>query len=238
MSEVTSGSFATADELSSLVSEFAQATTVAQAADLLVKYALHQTGARWAEVVEPRGPRTAAILASTDIELSRLLLGSQQLASGVMPLPEQHPISETLVLDDLRTDPRWPTFAAYATELLPVRSAVLQYIAVEGRYAAGLAVYDDQPGFFTAEHVRATRLLATIAGLALAGLSDARRAGQLDSALVSNRTIGTAVGILMSTDSVSRIAAFERLVTASQHTNRKLRDVAGEVVASGRLPAA
>ena len=57
----------------------------------------------------------------------------------------------------------------------------------------------------------------------------------LEEALGSNREIGTAIGILMNQRRVDSQAAFDLLRTASQHTHRKLRDIAAEVVYTGAL---
>lgn len=46
-----------------------------------------------------------------------------------------------------------------------------------------------------------------------------------------------AVGILMARQQLTSEQAFGRLVTASQHLNRKLRDIAAEVTETGALPA-
>ncbi|WP_205260013.1 ANTAR domain-containing protein [Nakamurella leprariae] len=58
----------------------------------------------------------------------------------------------------------------------------------------------------------------------------------LGLALQSNRRIGAAIGILMARRDLTSDQAFGLLRTASQHGNRKLRDVADQVVATGRLP--
>jgi hypothetical protein len=58
----------------------------------------------------------------------------------------------------------------------------------------------------------------------------------LRTALATNRTIGAAVGIIMTRHRLTYADAFDRLVTASQRANRKLRDIAGVVVETGALP--
>lgn len=60
-------------------------------------------------------------------------------------------------------------------------------------------------------------------------------AAMLRVALQNSRDIGTALGILMSQHKIGRDAAFELLRTASQHSNRKVRDLALEVVETGTL---
>jgi len=62
------------------------------------------------------------------------------------------------------------------------------------------------------------------------------RAANLEKALSSNRVIGTALGIIMSRENVTAENAFARLREHSQRTNRKLRDVADDVVLTGELP--
>ncbi|HEY4992253.1 MAG TPA: ANTAR domain-containing protein [Nakamurella sp.] len=62
------------------------------------------------------------------------------------------------------------------------------------------------------------------------------RATHLDAALVTNRRIGTAVGILMAQRKIPSDQAFELLSTASQQAQRKLRDLADEVTRTGTLP--
>lgn len=63
------------------------------------------------------------------------------------------------------------------------------------------------------------------------------KAANLQIALASNRDIGVAIGIVMSRHLISREAAFELLRAASQHSHRKLRDIAGQVADTGELPA-
>jgi AmiR/NasT family two-component response regulator len=59
---------------------------------------------------------------------------------------------------------------------------------------------------------------------------------QLREALASSRQIGVAIGVVMCQEGLDRDDAFSLLVRASRNSNRKLRDVAASVEASGRLP--
>ena len=60
--------------------------------------------------------------------------------------------------------------------------------------------------------------------------------GQLRQALQSNRTTGTAVGIVMTRYDLDQERAFQVLVRTSQQCNRKLHDIAEELVRTGVLP--
>ena len=53
----------------------------------------------------------------------------------------------------------------------------------------------------------------------------------------SNRRIGTAMGILMASHGITYDAAFTRLRIASQDHNRRLREIADEVVFTGEIPS-
>ncbi|MBT9255080.1 ANTAR domain-containing protein [Phycicoccus sp. MAQZ13P-2] len=64
------------------------------------------------------------------------------------------------------------------------------------------------------------------------------RADHLAVALRSNRTIGMAIGVLMARRRLPAEGAFELLRRLSTTRNRKLRDLAEEVVHTGDLPAA
>jgi ANTAR domain len=67
-------------------------------------------------------------------------------------------------------------------------------------------------------------------------LATARRSiDDLTTALESNRDIGAAIGIVMATRGVPSPAAFDLLRQASQARHTKLRDIAREVLETGRL---
>jgi AmiR/NasT family two-component response regulator len=57
----------------------------------------------------------------------------------------------------------------------------------------------------------------------------------LEIALKSSRRIGMALGILMAERKIREEQAFDLLRDASQHENRKLRDIAEDVIVSGTV---
>jgi AmiR/NasT family two-component response regulator len=66
-------------------------------------------------------------------------------------------------------------------------------------------------------------------------LSDRERAltalvAQLEEALASREVIGLAMGIIIARTGHDRDHAFRLLIEQSQHENRKLRDVAADIV--------
>jgi AmiR/NasT family two-component response regulator len=54
----------------------------------------------------------------------------------------------------------------------------------------------------------------------------------MEEALKSSRTVGAAIGILMASRGLSESEAFAILRKASQDSNRKIRELAAELVAS------
>ena len=74
---------------------------------------------------------------------------------------------------------------------------------------------------------------AAVVGAELARARDTIE--HLEVALRTSRRIGMAMGILMATDKLREDEAFERLSSASQRANRKLREIADDVIMTGAL---
>ena len=74
-----------------------------------------------------------------------------------------------------------------------------------------------------------------IAHLEAEGVLDRTKIANMEIALITCRRIGAAIGVLMATRLVSDVDAFEMLRKASQHSHRKLRDVAEDVLFTGAL---
>lgn len=84
---------------------------------------------------------------------------------------------------------------------------------------------------------RETVVLATaFAAHAAATVGLARKAEQLELAMVSRQEIGQAVGIPMERYGLTGDAAFAYLRRLSQNTNVKRRDIADQFRLTGRLP--
>ena len=67
-------------------------------------------------------------------------------------------------------------------------------------------------------------------------LTSGREIDQLATALHSRTVIGQATGLVMGRFDVDASQAFDYLRRASSHSNRKLVDIASEMVRTGRLP--
>ena len=74
-----------------------------------------------------------------------------------------------------------------------------------------------------------------IAALQAEGVLNQEHVAELQAALVSSRTIGAAIGILMASRRVGQEDALTILKETSQRTNTKLRDLAEALVADAEV---
>lgn len=146
--------------------------------------------------------------------------------------------------DDLRTEPRWPRFAAAASGhgYRAILSTELFPAAGPGPLSGALNIYSRSPAGLDRADRHAALLLATHGSLALAHaraaeLADLRQA-QLRRAADSRDVIGQAKGILMNRQGISAEEAFDLLRRTSQQLNVKLVDLASTLAErhGGRTP--
>jgi hypothetical protein len=142
-----------------------------------------------------------------------------------------------LLADDLRGEERWPRFtaAAMAQGIHAVMSFRLHLLPGDGRVAS-LNIYAGKPFAFADEGIAVGSLMVAHLDLAFAALRGQERIRNLERALESNREIGVAIGILMARKNVQEDQAFVLLRQASQQRNRKVRELAADVVQTGELP--
>ncbi|MEO9139525.1 MAG: ANTAR domain-containing protein [Jatrophihabitans sp.] len=139
---------------------------------------------------------------------------------------------------DLRSDPRWPIFGRRAHEATGVTSMLSYRLFVEEdrNLVAALNMYSTSADAFDAQSEITALVLSAVGSFAVSAATQAERARHLEMALNSNREIGIAVGVLMSLHKVTRDQSFDLLRLASQATQRKLADLAVEVIETGALP--
>jgi GAF domain-containing protein len=142
----------------------------------------------------------------------------------------------TVLMDDIRQETRWPDYCAQLAESTPIRSALGFYLELDGAPLGVLMFYEDEPNWFTDDRIDLGSVYADHATVALAKAAEHDQSTHLKIALQTNRIIAEAIGILMSTYKINDQQAFDLLRLASQHSNRKVRDVAADVAHTGALP--
>ena len=166
-----------------------------------------------------------------------------QYAQGDGPCLEAMRTRQVVTVSDLAAENRWGAFPRLAMRY-GVRSSLSLPLSVDGDDHGALNIYATVPDAFGNATRRAGELFAAQATAALmivrrmarqAALTD-----QLRDALASRSVIDQALGILMEQQRCDADQAFDLLRSASQHRNRKLRDVATDIVrdVGGREPHA
>lgn len=128
----------------------------------------------------------------------------------------------------------WPEFVATA-QTAGLRSALSTPMQSRGRTLGALNLYSERTAHFDDTEVEAARVFADHAAVVLANAVSYATAEassrHLQTALETARVIGRAQGVIMAREKCSSDAAFDVLRRASQRTNRKLREIAEEIVA-------
>ncbi|OBB94236.1 hypothetical protein A5782_09610 [Mycobacterium sp. 852002-40037_SCH5390672] len=165
-------------------------------------------------------------LAPTDPIAKELDDAQQRLQQG--PCLQAALADPMIRCTDLRTEPRWPQFAAEATQLGIYSMLSFQLYTHRGG-AGALNLLGRTPHAFTQEAEALGAMLATHAAIALAATNTLH---QFESALASRDHIGQAKGILMERFDIDAVSAFEMLKKLSQQTNTPIRDLAERVIQS------
>jgi GAF domain-containing protein len=138
---------------------------------------------------------------------------------------------QTVRVPDMATEQRWPDFTRRAAEL-GAASMLSFRLFVQADDLGALNLYSRHPRAFDEESERVGLLFAGHAAVAFA---QAQKLDQLAVSVDTRDLIGQAKGILMERYDIDAVAAFATLVRASQHQNRKLRDLAEELARTGRV---
>jgi GAF domain-containing protein len=149
---------------------------------------------------------------------------------------------KTVEVTNLAADPRWPRYRPHAIAH-GIASSLSLPLSVNGDVVAALNLYGGRRDAFTDGERHHAETFAAQAAAALALLLRQARQSelhqQLQQAMASRSTIDQAIGILMAQQRCDAATAFDLLRRASQNRNRKLRDVAAEIITavSGGPPA-
>jgi GAF domain-containing protein len=165
-------------------------------------------------------------------------LDESQYGRGYGPCLHAASTGESVEVTDTRTDPRWQDYMQRAAELGGLSSLSIP-LGAPATMGAALNIYAREPAAFTEDTRQAAHRFARFAGVAVGNMyayQNARElADNLQAAMESRARIDQAKGILIERYKLTADEAFKLLAHASMASNRKLRDIADHLVATGEL---
>lgn len=192
-----------------------------------------QTVPRTADVsvtlVGSDGPFTAAFTGEDALHLDE-----SQYEPGHGPCLDVAQSSGVVRIDDMSTETRWPSFTRRALTV-GVHSSLSVALPVQQSVVGALNLYGHSPGCFDADAVELAQTFAGYAAVAIANAhlseTNAALADNMRKAMETRSVIEQAKGVLMGQHRCTAAQAFELLTRQSQATNRKLHEIAAEIVA-------
>jgi GAF domain-containing protein len=157
-----------------------------------------------------------------------------QYAYGYGPCMDAGRTGVTLLVHDMRTEDRWPDYA-HDVARRGVLSSLSVPLPYQGSSIGALNLYATKPNAFDSDVEIGEEVAAYIA-VAIANADAYAEASTLarnmQEAMHSRAEIEMAKGILMAQQHCTPAEAFSLLSKASQRSNRKLRDLARDIVAN------
>jgi hypothetical protein len=212
---------------------------VEEVAERIAELAGQAFGERPVRIAVDPGSAQPLVSAATDPVATLAVQAEAELGGG--------PVSgtstgSTVVVADLGRDGRFARSGPEISRRLGVTSVLAAPLRRGESVIGSLAVYSDAPDAFDASHVWLADWVAGVAsGVLEASVrynAAATESLQLRAAMTSRAVIEQAKGILMARHRIDDAAAFALLRASSQTRNRRLRDVAAEVVDEASTPVA
>jgi len=200
--------------------------------DTVCELALRVLGGDHASITSIRFGQFTTIAASSDLPEQADKI---QYKVGSGPCLDASRGHDTIRVDDLATDPRWPAFGSAACSELGMHSMLAHVLPVDDPVLGALNVYSARPRAFTVQHEKAISVFGSAVLTALRAARHRAKADQLERALHTSRRIGVALGIVMVTRGVDLDQAWELLSRASQDSNTKVSELADHVIQKGCL---
>jgi GAF domain-containing protein len=208
---------------------------------------LLQTVADLAKAVMPGDPEASVSLLVRDAPTTAASTGQlavdldeRQYERGHGPCLHAARTGELTEITDARTDRRWPDYTSRAVEAGALSSLSVPLAIDDEQVSGALNVYAREARAFDADSRAAATRFGPYASIAVGNLHAYRSAREmadnLQAALENRAVIDQAKGVLIERYRLRPDEAFEMLAQASMHTNRKVRDIAEELVRTGSLP--
>jgi GAF domain-containing protein len=160
-------------------------------------------------------------------------LDERQYEAGFGPCMDAALSGATVTIADTAADPTYTDFGRIAHRR-GITHTLSIGLPVARKIIGALNIYGTDEGSFDEATEELATAFASYAAVAVANAgvyaSTATLAANLQRALQSRAVIDQAKGILMGRHGISADAAFDMLSRESQTTNRRLRDIAGDLV--------
>jgi GAF domain-containing protein len=219
-----------------LLSEEDQETTLRRVGDLAVR-SIPSCDAVGVTLRNVEGSSTRAATGGLVYEVDQY-----QYEVGEGPCLEAVSTRSIVEVKDMATEERWPSFARHAADR-GIHSSLSLPMVVRGEPLGALNLYAFRSGAFDESSRQTGAMFAAQAAVVVANAqtyaASVSLTQELRQALDSRATIDQAIGILMARTGCSDETAFDQLRVRSQSTNRKLREVAADLireVTSGGAP--
>ena len=205
---------------------------LAQLLQRVIVLALHTVG--HAHSVSITVPESGGFRTTNAIGEAALPIDHAQYDGGAGPCLEALRTAQQLQVEIGRDGHGWRQFEETAKELGVTAVLSTPLVRTPGEAIGALNIYRRDAGRFGDDEMRTAEILGEHATILLGNALDLIGATkvneELRQALASREIIGEAKGIIMERQSCTRDEAFDILRRASQRQNRKLRDLAEELV--------
>lgn len=203
---------------------------------------LHDLGTQVCEVFGATGAGMTLVNERGDLQFvtatSEQVVGAEkaqeQFQSG--PCRSSIEAGRPVVVNDIRHHDDWPGYRDVA-EGLGLRAVLGLPMVLDAERIGSLDIYSAVPRQWTDEQIKAAEVLTDIASSYILNASELartrRKSEQLEAALESRVVIEQAKGRLSGDLGISVDEAFDRLRRHARSNNRKLRDVAQDVIDHG-----
>jgi transcriptional regulator with GAF, ATPase, and Fis domain len=159
-------------------------------------------------------------------------LDERQYELGHGPCIDAAHAGETLVIDDMTTEDRWPLYTPHAVKY-GAYSSVSVGLPIQHAVTGGLNLYSDRERTFDREAVRLAQAFASHAAVALTNAHTHRMtadlATQLQQAKTNRALIEQAKGIIAGQRNCTAEDALQIMLKESVRTHRQLLDIAVDI---------
>ena len=195
-----------------------------------IKDAIPGTVGAGVSLLDAQGRRTSAGFTDHVVKQADAL----QYELGLGPCLTAWAAEETVLVDDVRTDPRWPQCSA-AVATLPIRSVVSAPL-ISGKECIGaLKIYAPLPSTYDQDTGPLLELFAAPAATLLSHIQTTeapkRISQSLQNALHHRDSINRACGILMERQGLTHEQALQHLMRRARESGTTPKQVSAEIIA-------